>query len=88
MKPFYLSSGTVLPIKPFYLSNSTCTATQSKETGRKHCAAKLEDMRDEDVLEDGAYGIGAAAGMAASIASSAFYLVADVRQMRKSRQGL
>jgi hypothetical protein len=27
VKPFYLSSETVLPIKPFYLSNSTCTAT-------------------------------------------------------------
>jgi hypothetical protein len=27
MKPFYLSSEIVLPIKPLYLSNSTCTAT-------------------------------------------------------------
>jgi hypothetical protein len=28
VKPFYLSSETVLPIKPFYLSNSACTATK------------------------------------------------------------
>jgi hypothetical protein len=27
VKPFYLSSETVLPIKPFYLSNATCAAT-------------------------------------------------------------
>jgi hypothetical protein len=27
VKPLYLSSETVLPIKPFYLSNATCTAT-------------------------------------------------------------
>jgi hypothetical protein len=26
VKPFYLSSETVLPITPFYLSNATCTA--------------------------------------------------------------
>jgi hypothetical protein len=30
VKPFYLSSETVLPIKPFYLSNATCTATSSR----------------------------------------------------------
>lgn len=36
-----------------YVSLDYFWYAQSKETGRKHCAAKLEDMRDEDVLEDG-----------------------------------
>jgi hypothetical protein len=33
VKPFYLSSETVLPIKPFYLSKATCAATP-----RQSCA--------------------------------------------------
>lgn len=51
---------------------------QGVETGPKHCALTLDGMRDEDVTKDGAYGVGAAAGMAASIASSAFYLVRGI----------
>jgi hypothetical protein len=27
VKPFYLSSETVLPVKPLYLSHATCAAT-------------------------------------------------------------
>jgi hypothetical protein len=30
VKPFYLSSETVLPIKPFYRSNATCAATSRR----------------------------------------------------------
>jgi hypothetical protein len=80
LKPFFLSSETVLPIKPFYLSNATCTATPwwlRKERSEHSDLLEWEKGREVDFIASSVFFAKISSGASSFLRTRDIFLICE-----------